>query len=82
MKPLVQGLQINRIGSHLIKKYAFLDAKISRLWDPQLAAIYRALEPQETLGIAVRDAMFIGGTKRELFQEISSSQHGAIGIVR
>jgi len=47
-----------------------------------LARLSRASETQETLGVAVRDAILIGGAERELLQEIASGQHGAIGVVR
>jgi len=35
-----QGLRISQAGPDLIKKYAFLNADVGRLWDPQLAKIY------------------------------------------
>jgi hypothetical protein len=35
-----QGLRISQAGPDLVKKYAFLDADVARLWDPQLAKIY------------------------------------------
>jgi transposase len=35
-----KGLHISQAGPKLVKKYAFLDANVARLWDPQLAKIY------------------------------------------
>ena len=34
------GLKITQAGPRLIKKYAYLDAEVARLHDPQIAAIY------------------------------------------
>jgi len=35
-----RGLPISQAGPDLLKKFAFLDANVARLWDPQLAKIY------------------------------------------
>jgi len=35
-----KGLRLTKAGPDLIKKYAYLDAEVARLWDPQLAALY------------------------------------------
>lgn len=35
-----KGLSISQAGPDLLKKVAFLDANVARLWDPQLAKIY------------------------------------------
>ncbi len=35
-----QGLHITQAGPDLVKKYAYLDAEVARLHDPQIAAIY------------------------------------------
>jgi transposase len=35
-----KGLKITQAGPRLIKKYAYLDADVARLHDPQIAAIY------------------------------------------
>jgi len=35
-----KGLRISQAGPNLLKKFAFLDANVARLWDPQLAKIY------------------------------------------
>jgi hypothetical protein len=36
----VSGLKITQAGPRLIKKFAYLDAEVARLYDPQIAAIY------------------------------------------
>jgi len=36
----VSGLKITQAGPRLIKKFAYLDAEVARLHDPQIAAIY------------------------------------------
>jgi transposase len=35
-----KGLHITKAGPNLVKKTAFLDAQVARLWDPQIAAVY------------------------------------------
>lgn len=35
-----KGLHIPQAGPNLVKKFAYLDAETTRLWDPQLAALY------------------------------------------
>lgn len=36
----IEGLKITQAGPRLIRKYAYLDAEVARLHDPQLAALY------------------------------------------
>ncbi len=36
----LSGLKITQAGPRLIKKFAYLDAEVARLYDPQIAAIY------------------------------------------
>jgi len=35
-----KGLHITQAGPNLIKKFAYINADVARLWDPQIAAIY------------------------------------------
>jgi transposase len=36
----IEGLKITQAGPRLIRKYAYLDAEVARLHDPQIAALY------------------------------------------